>query len=73
MDIKELCRLCQKYSGNKVSLQLEYDFKKRVDGKWDGDSKGMERVNSKIAYLEGEMKMLQQKIERVANVDFNWL
>lgn len=72
MDIKELCKLCEKYSANKLTLKLEYDFKNRVGGKWGDTSKGMELINSKITRIERENKALEQKIGEVARVDFNW-
>lgn len=70
MDIKELCRLCRKYDANQISIELERSFKNYVIDKWDENSEGMKKINSKISYLEGENNMLQQKIESVANVDF---
>lgn len=59
MNIKELCQLCAKYEANQLNLKKEQDLK---------DLK--KQNNSKIAYLKGVNKMIQQKIERVASVDF---
>lgn len=72
MDIKELCKLCGKYSANKLSLNLEYDFKKRAAGSWDEDSEGMKRINSKIYNLENENEIIKLEIQEIGNVSFNW-
>jgi hypothetical protein len=70
MDIKELCKLCSKYSANEVKLDLEMSFKKRVIGSWDENSKGMKKINDKIYYLKSENEMIKEKIKSVSNITF---
>ena len=73
MDIKELCRLCSKYETNKTSLSLEYSFKNRSIGKLNDSSESMKIVNSRIAFIEGENKMIEKKIKNATGISFDWL
>ena len=71
MDIEELCKLCGKYSANKVRLELERHFRSDVRGRWEDDSEGMKKVNHSINHLENENNMIQLEIQSVANIDFD--
>lgn len=72
MDIKELCRLCSKYSANKLMLKLKYaELEDRLEYGWEKTSIGIRQIKIVINNCETENAEIESKIKEVATVSFN--